>query len=654
MLKKYVFFVLLGFSTMAENIRVVHTKIIPCGLKISVDDMRDFYYKANLYLTKDESVLGALSGIFSDSEIEEGIKELRTFGESSRTVSNITSLVDRVDNDVVEIYNKAHILGFFGAAVKSEIELIDEKHTNVKIYVNLGKQFDLKLNLKLTGVDENFNTSYQREFEKIFSSTSASISEIKNVIGEVIFALQSDGFFDPTILEKRVYLDYEKKIATLNLVIDPKQKVRFYYTKIDAFPGISTEFIKNRIEWTEGKIFDTRKIKQTTESLQNMQIFSQVSIEPMKEKIVGDKVPILIKLTEDKKHLIDFSLLYSSMRNMNFDKKSQTQTKLKSIIARASWVRNNAFGGGEKLRFTVEGTPMKVQSKRNDYSFEVTLAQPDIMFHDNAMESIISRRQELTNVFFKKSDKISVMFRYPLSAVTLMRIGCSAEDNYIDGCEVFFRNAEDNRRYHCLHFPLEFIFDNTDDFLDPTEGYRSSIKFCYTRLRGAQINALYNLDLGFSYNYALDELKKNVLSFFVAQKNIIGNKIDDIPLDKRLYAGGMNSTRGYAYQMASEMVLAVDSPMGGKFSLEFGAEIRRKISQNFGLVIFSDGAKISQNRSQKPYLQTEPKRWFFSVGAGMRYFTSIGPVRIDFAFPLRRRKGIDSKMQFIISLGQAF
>lgn len=654
MLKKYLFFALFVFSTMAENVKIVRTKIIPPAGKISADNMRDFHYQTTLHLRQNESVLGVLSGIFSDSEIEEGIKELRTFSESGRIVGSLKSLTDRIDNDVVEIYNKAHILGFFGVAVQSQIKLVDEKHADVKIHVDLGKQFDLKLNLKLVGVDENFNADYQREFEKMFSGTSASISEIKNAINEMIFALQSDGFFDPTILEKRVYLNYDKKIATLNLTIDPGQKTRFYYTKIDAFPDISTEFIKNRIEWTEGEIFDIRKIKQTMDSLQNTQIFSQVSIEPLKEKIVADKVPILIKLTEDKKHLVDFSLLYSGTRNMNFDKKSQAQKKLKSIIARVSWIRNNAFGGGEKLRFTVEGTPMKAQSKRNDYSFEIALVQPDIMIQDNALESIISRRQELTNVFFKKSDKISLMFRYPLSAVTLMRIGCAVENNYIDGCEVFFRDAEANRRYRCIHLPLEFIFNNTDDFLDPTEGYRSSIKFCYMQFGGAQINALYNLDLGFSYNYALDELKKNLFSFFVTQKNIIGNKIDDIPLDKRLYAGGMNSVRGYAHQMGSEMILGADSPMGGKFLLEFGTEFRRKISQDFGLVIFLDGAKISQNHSQKSYLQTESKRWFFSVGAGLRYFTSIGPIRIDFAFPLKRRKGIDSKMQFIISLGQAF
>jgi translocation and assembly module TamA len=112
--------------------------------------------------------------------------------------------------------------------------------------------------------------------------------------------------------------------------------------------------------------------------------------------------------------------------------------------------------------------------------------------------------------------------------------------------------------------------------------------------------------------------------------------------------------RGFANQLATEMIEGQDTPMGGKSSIEFNAEIRRKITKDIGAVVFVDGSKIFQNQSNDPNLRTEKKRWFFSLGVGVRYFTDIGPIRIDIGFPLERRKGIDSKMQFFISLGQAF
>ena len=104
--------------------------------------------------------------------------------------------------------------------------------------------------------------------------------------------------------------------------------------------------------------------------------------------------------------------------------------------------------------------------------------------------------------------------------------------------------------------------------------------------------------------------------------------------------------------MATELVKGAEVTMGGKSLLEFSTEYRRKISQDWGAIAFFDGAKVYNNKSK--YFEIEKKRWFFSVGVGMRYYTSIGPIRIDFAFPLRRRKGVDSNMQLIMGLGQSF
>jgi translocation and assembly module TamA len=295
-----------------------------------------------------------------------------------------------------------------------------------------------------------------------------------------------------------------------------------------------------------------------------------------------------------------------------------------------------------------------MESKRSDYSFELAMTKPDAIFRNNTLESSVSRRQELTNVFFKKCDKVSLVFNYPLSPVTAANLGVELEKNYIDGSEAFFRESDDNRRYEDVDLPIELVFDNTNDILNPTEGYRASVKFCYSQLRHSPCKRIQRLDYGFSYNYALDKNKKDIFSFYVFQKLIICGSLDDLPLDRRLYAGGMNSVRGFANQMATEMVVEGDSPMGGKSSFEFCAEIRKKFNEDYGFVLFFDGAKIFQNKSKKTYLQTEPKRWFFSYGLGIRYFTSIGPIRVDFAFPIRRRKGVDSRMQFIISLGQAF
>jgi translocation and assembly module TamA len=44
---------------------------------------------------------------------------------------------------------------------------------------------------------------------------------------------------------------------------------------------------------------------------------------------------------------------------------------------------------------------------------------------------------------------------------------------------------------------------------------------------------------------------------------------------------------------------------------------------------------------------------FFGAGIGGRYFTALGPVRLDVGFPLNKRSS-DDPFQIYVSLGQAF
>jgi translocation and assembly module TamA len=51
-----------------------------------------------------------------------------------------------------------------------------------------------------------------------------------------------------------------------------------------------------------------------------------------------------------------------------------------------------------------------------------------------------------------------------------------------------------------------------------------------------------------------------------------------------------------------------------------------------------------------PEFSSEPA---LAAGLGFRYFTSIGPLRVDFAFPLNPRES-DPRFQFYVSIGQSF
>ena len=129
--------------------------------------------------------------------------------------------------------------------------------------------------------------------------------------------------------------------------------------------------------------------------------------------------------------------------------------------------------------------------------------------------------------------------------------------------------------------------------------------------------------------------------------SIVGADSAAIPADERFYAGGGGSIRGYAYQSVAPLKDGV--PVGGNYLLELSFELRLKLSDRFGLVAFLDGGNA--------FTSPEPnfsQGLLWGTGIGLRYYSPIGPFRLDIGFPLDRRPALDDHFQVFVSLGQAF
>ena len=139
-----------------------------------------------------------------------------------------------------------------------------------------------------------------------------------------------------------------------------------------------------------------------------------------------------------------------------------------------------------------------------------------------------------------------------------------------------------------------------------------------------------------------------VAAFRAAAGSLAGSACAEIPADKRLYAGGGGSVRGYAFQHAGPLDASND-PIGGRSIVELGAELRLRLAGAFGVVPFVDAANVYEQ-----VLPSFDGGLLWGAGLGLRYYSSAGPSRVDLAFPLNRRTSIDDIFQLYVSLGQAF
>ena len=88
--------------------------------------------------------------------------------------------------------------------------------------------------------------------------------------------------------------------------------------------------------------------------------------------------------------------------------------------------------------------------------------------------------------------------------------------------------------------------------------------------------------------------------------------------------------RGFRYQSVGPQ-FPDGKPTGGTAVSAGSVEFRQRILEHYGVVAFVDAGQVTANGS--PFTGD----WRVGAGIGARYYTSIGPIRLDVAIPLNRQ-----------------
>ena len=184
-----------------------------------------------------------------------------------------------------------------------------------------------------------------------------------------------------------------------------------------------------------------------------------------------------------------------------------------------------------------------------------------------------------------------------------------------------------------------------DDRLNPTRGFRAlaSAEPSYDILNGTTFVKLRGE--GSAYQ-ALDTSGKFVLAGRAALGSIVGTSLESVPANRRFYAGGGGSVRGYAYQGIGPKD-SNGQPIGGLSLFETSVEMRIAATDTIGVVPFVDAGTVST--AELPDLADMK----VGAGIGLRYLTAFGPLRIDAAVPLNREPS-DPHFAIYAGIGQAF
>jgi translocation and assembly module TamA len=419
------------------------------------------------------------------------------------------------------------------------------------------------------------------------------------------------------ITDRRVVVDVATATVSVTYVIDPGAPARFGATAITGLRHLDPDFVTRRVAWREGQAYDERQVESTRQDLLRSGLFGAVNISHAAVPDAAGSLAMTIDLTEAPPHSVGAGVGY----NTNI-----------GAGTRAFWEDRNLFGEGEDLRLSAGAAQRQLGVAAN-------FRRPDFLVRKQDLVTDAELLHETTDAYRSRRERFYVGVEEQRWEHYTVGAGMSLERAYLT-------ETSRDENYLLLGTPLFVRRDTTNDLLDPTKGTRGTVTV--TPYHGLLANALdfVSARIEDRIYLSLGASEKYVFAGYGALGSIVGASLEGLPADKRLYAGGAGSVRGYGYQRAGP-IDASNVPVGGRSSVEFGGELRARITETIGIVPFFDAGNV--------FASTVPDKasLLYSVGIGARYYTAIGPLRLDLAVPLKKRPG-DSAIQVYISIGQAF
>jgi outer membrane protein assembly complex protein YaeT len=179
---------------------------------------------------------------------------------------------------------------------------------------------------------------------------------------------------------------------------------------------------------------------------------------------------------------------------------------------------------------------------------------------------------------------------------------------------------------------LDLRHDRRDNPITPRRGYKlfSNVEVASEAL-GGEVD-YQRLELHGAYHWPM--AKDRWLHFGAAHGAVLtaGNPEEDLPFNKRFFPGGDGSIRGYQEGEASPLN-AEGKIVGAESYLGANLEIEQALTPTWSLVGFVDAMGVARDIGDYPFSEL-----LFSAGAGLRWNTLIGPVRLEYGYNLHRRR----------------
>ena len=477
---------------------------------------------------------------------------------------------------------------------------------------------------------------------RLESGSPARAADIRAAQAALVdhFRAQSYPLAKVTTVKPTVY--HRLEVVDVAIAVDPGPKAPFGPVTVSGQSAVDPAVVRSHIYIEPGDPYSPEAIARARKSVLTLPAISSIRMREAERLNAQGQLPVDAEITDRKPRVIGASARYST---------------LDGPAVRAYWQHRNLFGGAESLR--LEGdlfvpprtNTSAINSLRNfelndlGGRFRAVFIKPALngSRKDLLLDGMVEKDRtggDRYGGYTSERAMVSAAIRHRFNDRFSAQLGVAGEIGQTS-------DSLGTIDYRLFGLPASVTYDSTDRPLDPTRGFRATASLAaYPTFFGSSVNVFEGRAQASTY-FALDDEAKYVLAGRVAAGAVGGGNLNEIPANHRFYAGGGGSVRGYRYRSLSPLG-PTGEVIGGRSLIEASVEARIKVTDTIGVVPFFDmgGAFESSYPDFREQLR-------YAAGLGLRYYTAVGPIRLDVAMPLNPREG-DSRWALYIGIGQAF
>lgn len=400
------------------------------------------------------------------------------------------------------------------------------------------------------------------------------------------------GYLEGHFVEKQLLIDKANNTAHITLVFDAGKRMRFGEVEVEQ-AILKPEFVQKFITFKSGDYYADEPLAKTHNALSKSGYFDGVDIRPDVGHLEQGRVPVKINLYPKKNHHYGFG--------GGFD------TDIGPLL-NASYYNRRLNRRGHYFTANLD---LSTVLSTADFEYYVPLDNPATDFFTFGG----GLKREHTDTYQSLAGKLSARLKHAFDNDWKQTL-------FLDLVYEDFTAGAVSKNVLLLVPGGSWLQSVADNPLRPTRGHRLEFN-----LAGSYQNPISDVSFIQTSLAAVWMVPSPWRGRFIArteQGATWVDQFDSLPTSYRFYAGGMNSIRGYAYKELGSRD-AANNVIGGQFLSVFSAEYEQTVLDNWGVAAFIDSGNA---------YNLDSINFKTGAGLGIRWYSPIGPIRLDFALPL--------------------